>query len=616
MNHQSARAATTMTIRFKCPNCQKGLSVKDHLAGKKANCPACKQSLTIPAPLSEPANFEDLAASALADEPAAAAAAAAAQEAKTIFMRCAFCDEEVQFSAALAGKQAPCPECRRIIKVPRLVETKPTDWRRVEVHGPSGARREEHPGFEGAWGTEVAKRRVSHEALEEVGAIPEKKEPVPLSQKVRRGILAGVGLAVVVGAFFGIRTYFSKTLEQKAVARALEYVDPKTKLGPEATAELHRAAGEYFLLSGKLKEAREHLGKARNIIRGLPPSPEQDAMLIELALTQVELGGSSEQVLDQARIEWGAAQKDLRQSLELPPADPRAAAVRAVASRLNERNQPAVAAPLAKLYSATAEKKDPKAKGKPAGGADEGEDEKVTPPAKDTLTPVAAEELALWLFLEKEAEAKTIKPVPNDPKAVDPIARVGYAVGWARQGKWEEARRLALREGPPQERFQACLAVADVAFGLGPVSEDRIKEGRPCLDAAFGLVQDGKFVGTKTKLSPWDLYQLARLLTRAGMSEQAGQLTKTLPENLVGRTQLEVLRIRLESKKGQSDAEWDKSAAEGMAARALVVLAVARHKARYGSGSAVFEEAEALEPERVRPFGYLGVALGMRDGRR
>src|SRR2546427_601000 len=34
-----------MPIRFKCPHCQKTLGVKDHLAGRKANCPVCKQAM-------------------------------------------------------------------------------------------------------------------------------------------------------------------------------------------------------------------------------------------------------------------------------------------------------------------------------------------------------------------------------------------------------------------------------------------------------------------------------------------------------------------------------------------------------------------------------------------
>jgi hypothetical protein len=37
-----------MTIKFKCPNCQSELSVKDELAGKMGKCPACKNPITVP----------------------------------------------------------------------------------------------------------------------------------------------------------------------------------------------------------------------------------------------------------------------------------------------------------------------------------------------------------------------------------------------------------------------------------------------------------------------------------------------------------------------------------------------------------------------------------------
>src|SRR5260370_22594562 len=89
MNHD--HGWVSMPIKFKCPNpnCQKILNVKDHLAGKRAPCPACKQVLTIPAPVAAPArppevslpetttaattvraaDDEELAASLLADDP-------------------------------------------------------------------------------------------------------------------------------------------------------------------------------------------------------------------------------------------------------------------------------------------------------------------------------------------------------------------------------------------------------------------------------------------------------------------------------------------------------------------------------------------------------------------
>src|SRR5947209_3772948 len=99
-------------IKFNCPHCKRGLSVKDHLAGKRAACPACKKGLLIPAPVSKPVDLEAFAAAALADQPAEAKAPT------LIDFRCPQCDEEIHVSSELGGKQAPCPECRRIIKVP------------------------------------------------------------------------------------------------------------------------------------------------------------------------------------------------------------------------------------------------------------------------------------------------------------------------------------------------------------------------------------------------------------------------------------------------------------------------------------------------------------------
>jgi hypothetical protein len=68
-----------MPIRFACPNCKQKLSVSSRKAGTKADCPRCKQSITIPTP------------------PAPAPAAAAKEE------------EDLEPSSA-AADEAPPPE--------------------------------------------------------------------------------------------------------------------------------------------------------------------------------------------------------------------------------------------------------------------------------------------------------------------------------------------------------------------------------------------------------------------------------------------------------------------------------------------------------------------------
>src|SRR5438105_11285554 len=106
-----------MPIKFNCPHCKKEFNVKDHLAGKRAGCPACKKILTVPAPTSAPVNLEEFAAAALAAEPQAAAPE---KPAETMEFVCSYCETKVQVAAELAGKQTSCPECRRIVKVPLL----------------------------------------------------------------------------------------------------------------------------------------------------------------------------------------------------------------------------------------------------------------------------------------------------------------------------------------------------------------------------------------------------------------------------------------------------------------------------------------------------------------
>ncbi len=83
------------------------------------------------------------------------------------------CGEKLHLALELAGKREPCPECKRIIRVPEPEKKDPANWRKVDNSLPSGARREEEKAPEGAWGSAAAGARVSREALQEAGAIPE-----------------------------------------------------------------------------------------------------------------------------------------------------------------------------------------------------------------------------------------------------------------------------------------------------------------------------------------------------------------------------------------------------------------------------------------------------------
>src|SRR3989442_287090 len=165
-----------MSIRFKCPHCQKALVVKDEVAGKKGACPACKQAVQIPVPVSQ-AEAESLAISMFADSPAPQAEAQAtpvpeaASANGTIDFDCPMCGDPIKLSAELGGKQAPCPLCKNIIKVPKLKADEKKDWRAMHTR-PSAALANQPAAPGGAWGSATHKGKVSGEALEEAGRVP------------------------------------------------------------------------------------------------------------------------------------------------------------------------------------------------------------------------------------------------------------------------------------------------------------------------------------------------------------------------------------------------------------------------------------------------------------
>src|SRR5262249_43388093 len=123
---------------------------------------------------------EALAASVLADQAAAAPAAAP----QTIEFTCPQCDELVQLPADVAGKQAPCPKCRNIVRVPQPTKQAKKDWRDAGPRGPAAARQDlEQPALDGVLGPTTA-TAVSTQALREAGVIREAREPWTWKQRI------------------------------------------------------------------------------------------------------------------------------------------------------------------------------------------------------------------------------------------------------------------------------------------------------------------------------------------------------------------------------------------------------------------------------------------------
>jgi hypothetical protein len=580
-----------MPIKFKCPNCQKSLSVKEHLAGKRAPCPACKKALTIPAPTATAADLEDLAASALADEPPPPQQPA--EQPTAIDFICPYCDEPLHLSLDLAGKQEPCPKCKRIIKVPMPVKQEPQDWRNKELRGPLLARQEAEQPPIGAWGTATKPGTVSQEALEEADAIPIEREPLTTGQKIRRWALVFGGVAALFLGWIFLRSYWSKSLQDKAVAQAKVYVEDaksKGKLSPEGAAELYVALGELDLRANKGLDALNNFKKARAQLLPTSADPsERDAVLRDLALAQVNLAGNPQQVEDKVRINWEDAATQWLQTMQRVGAfDARVATARTVCRELIAKEQWPLAAGVIRWLMDAVQT--------PAQGKNK----------KDSPQTVFAQPVALLLALHRPKLAKIVLPIPKKGKSTHLATELIQTANWSNLAT---AREFFVKaDGPVPQRLECLLTVAVAALDQG--HDD---EARTCVDAAIGLLRT---LPKEEPPSAWLLLQWAELASGTDQAVPQQAFTEAMTNDLAlrGRAQLEQYRRQIKNTEDAAEDSWSKAVPDtNLLAHALALQVLARHRAKQGAGSELLTTIANLEPENVRPLGYIGVALGVQD---
>jgi hypothetical protein len=610
-----------MSITFNCPHCQKAHKVKDNLAGKRAKCSGCQKVITIPAPVAQAADVEALAAAALAEQPAAPAPV---QQPATIEFTCYYCDEKVSVSVELCGKQTPCPECRRIIKVPLLKKEEPKDWRKVETRLPAGARRDAGPAPEGTWDAGSV-GVVSRQALLEAEAIPQVRKRLTWQQWVKRGSAAAAALGVLAFVSWLVIDFVSQNRQNRALAKALEYAETKGKLTPGAAAEVYRAAGEFSLRAGTAKDAenaRNQFQKSRAALLQVPDANpgEREALLIALARSQVDLGGDRPDTDKGRRLQWDEAQKEFQRTLQhLSSPEGRSEGLREVTRRLIAKGQDKRAAPLAtQLFPeddaellavvglemlrakheqvaetlATQAQQRFLSQGRPASGPN---------PTRLSVPSL----LALWIALGKQDKVQALLPAPAAAKEPEIGVLLGLAEGAARRGDWQTARAKAEEAGAPHDRLAVLITLASVAV------ENDAESARPDVEKALNLVE-GPLKGKP--VSPWLLWRLVRIGARAGLEERAQVLARQIQDpSFRGWAQLEMLRGHLAGTKERADEAWVQQVDKDSFAQGVAQEAVARHNTRYGGGSAVQKSIDSLEPEKLRPFGYVGLALGLQD---
>jgi tetratricopeptide (TPR) repeat protein len=581
-----------MPIKFKCPHCKRPLSVKEDLAGKRAPCPACKNVLTIPVPTAAVADIEALAASALADEPLARQVAPT-----TIDFTCPFCDEALHLSPDLGGKQAPCPECRRIIKVPLPAVRDPADWRAVENRGPSGARREEVAAPEGVWGS-AAKAVVSREALEEAGALQVDRQPLTTGQRIRRIALVVGVLGVLVIGFFVVRKFFTRSLPEQALEAALQpFQEPRhVKQSPETAAEVFRAAGDSYRLADDPDKALEFFKKSRGALRLPGKAPfDRDLVAADLALTLVDLAGNTNQVDEKTRLSWDEVAKQLRQTLDVLRDRPEARldALRQVCFKLGEVGQAGLAAELIASTDATSQ---------PA-----------LPNAKVKKPRLAALFLALWD--PEQARRRKIPAAPKPKEKTDLATRFVHSPGQgnAPRPSLADARKffLAARD-PLPDRLDCLLTVAVVA-----AAQDQHDEAVACVREAVKMLPG---VPKDRPLSAWQVMPWARLAAKLNLANEAQTLAKLLEQGpskepaLAARVQLEKYLRELKDNSNPAADSWRQAVPnKATLSHARALQEYARHRARNGTGAEMLDTITSIEPESIRPVGYAGVAVGAQE---
>jgi hypothetical protein len=574
-----------MPIKFTCPHCKTGLSVKDHLGGKRARCRACKKPLTIPkggsstthaALTSMPArpakavnppppnlDAEAEAAEALADEPAAS------KETRTVDFNCPFCDEELKLDIELAGKKTSCPECRRIITVPAVEAEGPQDWRKAAKAGPSGAKGQDVPEPEGAWGSAKA-QHVSRDALLEADVLPDRKViPLTTRQKIIRWTVTGVGILCLPAALYFVYLLAFGSSEQRALNNVIAFADAdagKEKVGQEGIAVLDLGIAQYYVKSNKPNSAVEAKKRFEMAVKQLttgrvgPGGPDdRDGVLIDLAAAAADLVGTKEEAKAGLRLDEKESQKLLRSILDaIQRSAARLEALRQVTRRLVAAHQSQRAQTLAtQVFSGPAEQSE----------------------------AIATVGLELSAAGENDLAAKAVDQALTSLNATDPNAPTG---------------------APPATIALATLLKRPVPKGKEDMDE---KLAKVELLARQGNVADALKAeppqGADKAQWSWLQLHLVQLGADSNVDERVlRQTVDAIPEPaLRARGRLLILRGRFAH---NSQAVGD-DVLEGIDAKTAsqyqARMELARHNARAGGSSAQGWD------EKYRPFGIIGALL-------
>lgn len=551
---KSAEPAETQTIDFNCPTCDEAISLSADLAGKRAQCPECKNIIKVPELVKkDPKDWRKVEARG----PAGARLPEQAELEGAWSSR----------SVGSVGKQS-LQEAGVLPKV----ERPRTLWQKARwpLLGVGVLLVASMAGLVGSrwWASRAIEREIK--AALAFADSPEAKAETKAA------------LSVAAGEY-----YLRSRKEQR---------NPRT--GKTLTPA---------------EAANNQFGTALTTLRSASEGAECDLLLGDLALAEVEMGGEKPEADQGLRLPWDKTQQLLRATLgEIHGAEAKRRALRAVVQRLREQGQVGRVLPLANQLFAAADADKAAALAVVGMESLRADDRPLAERAVDAALqlfpkdakekdvkapPLRAEVVALALLLDKKDLPKV-----GDSEDDKNNELIGKAEALARQGKWPEARKEASRPEDEVSRFRAYLALAAAAVDAKlPESTD--------IESALKMALDGLL--KKAELS-WSMLELVELASHSAFPEERVKTVADQIRNkaLRGRAQLALFRARLQkSNQVVEDAAADRIDAKDVA-RSLAGLELARHNVRADAG---YVGVVQTWQQPLRSFGALGVALGLLD---
>lgn len=633
------RGCDAMDIKFQCPHCGGTYQAPESMAGKKITCRRenCRLVIEVPttstggngtaakpAPVRKPVpagtgtapppppDADALAASLLSEEQPTPDQIAAA-EGKPIPVQCPSCDHKFEVGRDKADKNVVCPECTYRFKVVVKEETKPRDWR-------EGKKRllEKDDQPDDVWSAQ-ATTAADRKSLKEAGALladDEDEEGPSIFARLTKWTLALAGIAAVAFGVIYLRNTLAVTEQQSRIDDALQALrDAESEMPPTWAAAVWLSAGEHDLhyteTWEEFTQARDHLNAVRGNLTRASNSAERDLLVARLAVAQLGLAGDEQAVKEDRGLDWNKLQTELRQTMQRLTADPdrRAYAFRELARGLIPTGETMRAVPVAQTIAGNTAPDLIGVIGIELFQAGKRElADQTWQRARALPSSGAAPSLqALAMALQGPDASPDQMPRFVDPPSPTNSAvesRRGFALGFALQGKTEDALRLAQDPGNPEHRVRALVDLAEVFIKSDPGFAGQ------ALEAARGiLINEVK----NQKIPSWLPFRVALLSAQVGEIDPSFEVCEVIADpGLKAWAQMEAMRGHFATEPDEEyPANWlDKVGTEKDLGHALAREAwVRQNVSAGGSYDDVVEEWSAT----MKPFGYAGIALGIQS---